>query len=384
MRRRDDGEGGWNRVGNKWKLSKRYGIDSATGTYQRKAFYGITKTEAKEKAEEYEQRLSLNIDVQEAEQKLSVWLPKWFDRRVRSIGMKDTSQDVRRRQIKIILDILGNVAVNELTTQHLDTLCASISAKSTRFDAYILLKRSYQSALKRKLIVLNPFDSHDASPEDVSKRRERGRALTTDEITTLVQRTNTTRIGPMIQFMLETGVRIGEALALQQDDIDFGNSKVTIRHNRTKYGIGTTKSNRPRVLLLAQTTIELLHKQLDTIKAERLMRKRWENTDPSGNEIFVFPSEAGTPSHYSAIARQWRRLVREAGFKDTKKDGGITFHSLRHTWIGTHALHAGVPIHVVKDRLGHQDIRTTLDIYGHVLTGGEESAAAVFEEIFSA
>jgi len=93
--------------------------------------------------------------------------------------------------------------------------------------------------------------------------------------------------------------------------------------------------------------------------------------------------EAGTASSYSPIARQWRRLVREAGFKDTKKDGGITFHSLRHTW-ATHALHAGVPIHVVKDRLGHQDIRTTLDIYGHVLTGGEESAAAVFEEIFSA
>ena len=38
----------------------------------------------------------------------------------------------------------------------------------------------------------------------------------------------------------------------------------------------------------------------------------------------------------------------------------------------------------VKERLGHQDIQTTLDIYGHVLEGGEESAAMVFEDIFSA
>ena len=394
MNKRDHGEGSWSRVstkkngkivGHKWKLTKRYGFNSVTGTYPRKVFYGLTKPECKEKAEAYEQKLALSkyVDLHEAEQKLSVWLPEWHERYVRSSGIKLTTEYDRLRHIRTITEILGNVAVGDLTPVHLDTLCGAITAKSSRYKAYETLKMAYKAAIKRNLIIRNPFDLHDSPPLNPKKSTEEGRALTTSEITALVQRTSDTRIGAMVQFMLETGVRIGEALALQQDDIDFENSKVTIRHTRSdKFGIGTTKSNKPRVLLLSQTTLDLLRKQLETIKAERLLRKRWENTNAAGEEIFVFPSEAGTCWRYSACSRIFRKFVRDLGFKDMRKEGGITFHSLRHTW-ATHALHAGVPINVVKERLGHSDIRTTLDIYGHILDGGEESAATVFADIFS-
>jgi integrase len=61
------------------------------------------------------------------------------------------------------------------------------------------------------------------------------------------------------------------------------------------------------------------------------------------------------------------------------KPQGSALHLLRHT-VTSQMLAAGVPVAVVSARLGHKSIRTTLDIYSHMITGQDEEAVQKWEE----
>lgn len=73
----------------------------------------------------------------------------------------------------------------------------------------------------------------------------------------------------------------------------------------------------------------------------------------------------------------FKRVVAEAGVKPIK------FHGLRHT-CATLMLHAGVPVHVVQERLGHKKIDTTLGTYVHVLPSMQEDAATRLANLLEA
>ena len=58
---------------------------------------------------------------------------------------------------------------------------------------------------------------------------------------------------------------------------------------------------------------------------------------------------------------------------------GSALHLLRHS-MSSQMLAAGVPVAAVSARLGHKSIRTTLDIYGHMIHGQDEEAVRKWEE----
>jgi hypothetical protein len=59
-----------------------------------------------------------------------------------------------------------------------------------------------------------------------------------------------------------------------------------------------------------------------------------------------------------------------------------TFHGLRHTH-ATALIAAGVPVKIISDRLGHANISTTMDIYGHVLPTMQRQAADIMESLWT-
>jgi integrase len=89
---------------------------------------------------------------------------------------------------------------------------------------------------------------------------------------------------------------------------------------------------------------------------------------------FVFTAEDGVPLHADHLAQRFERLVAWAGVP------AIRFHDLRHTH-ATLLLKAGVPVHVVAQRLGHASPALTLSIYSHVLPRQQAAAAAAFAKL---
>lgn len=177
---------------------------------------------------------------------------------------------------------------------------------------------------------------------------------------------------------LATGMRRGELLGLRWKDIDLDNrtiavarSVTTIKNKGEKQYLtqGPTKSGRVRVV------------DIDAQTAERL---RWFRVYRAGNlaiklvnpNMVVLGDEEGAWRLPESFSRTFRQQL--ARFHRTQPANAqipaIHFHAMRHThavWL----LKAGVHPKVVQERLGHETIGITMDIYSHVMPSMVREAA---------
>lgn len=179
-----------------------------------------------------------------------------------------------------------------------------------------------------------------------------------------------------------TGMRRGEALSLRWRDIDLDRGCIRLRRSAgiVRYlGEGAemveddTKSSKPRVIDLDPDTVALLRawrKQRGLI-ALQLAR----------DDALVFGDIEGEYRNGEHVWRQFKRDVARCR-KDVGEDAVpiITIHDLRHTH-ATGLLLAGVPVHVVSQRLGHSSPVVTMTVYAHVLPGNQQDAANTFARL---
>ena len=88
----------------------------------------------------------------------------------------------------------------------------------------------------------------------------------------------------------------------------------------------------------------------------------------------VFTTPIGTPVDPRAFNRVVSGVAKAAGL------GHWHPHELRHSAVSL-LLHAGVPLEVVSEVVGHSSIRVTKDVYGHVLPTGRAVAADAMERV---
>jgi len=136
---------------------------------------------------------------------------------------------------------------------------------------------------------------------------------------------------------------------------------------------GATKSGKPRVIDLDADTVTILrawHKERGSM-ALQLVR----------NDALVFGDIEGQHRNPEHVSRQFARDItrcRLALGEDSVPV--IRLHDLRHTH-ATILLQAGVPVHVVSQRLGHASPTVTLSVYAHVMPGNQRDAANLFARL---
>lgn len=164
----------------------------------------------------------------------------------------------------------------------------------------------------------------------------------------------------MLVFLLFTGVRIGECLALSWDDIDFDNSCININHtlayaNGILYLDTPKTKNSLRTIGMNNTVKELLMKQKDYCKELKIILKK----DYAHPEI-VFPSGLGNYRDRCSVYHSLKRLTAGTEFSD------LTLHKLRHC-NATLLLNTGVELKMISEHLGHSGVEITANIYADVL-----------------
>ena len=162
---------------------------------------------------------------------------------------------------------------------------------------------------------------------------------------------------------LVTGMRCGEVCGLSDGD-------VSARHMRVH--VGCTVVERPRLHRQGMPKSSSGVRNVALV-ADDLARvgeyRRWRSTWLKGPPQALLCTEGGRLLRPSAVSRAFTGLCRSLGLP-----GGVTFHSLRHTF-ATYLLEEGANVRVVQEMLGHSDVRTTLALYAHVLPGRDRDAA---------
>jgi integrase len=139
---------------------------------------------------------------------------------------------------------------------------------------------------------------------------------------------------------LNTGMRLGELIALQWDDIDLVSRILTVQRSDWQGTIGTPKSGKQR-------NIPLNDKVIAALKAHRHLRGPW-----------VFCRDDGSRRSNGEFALALRRIRKLSGLQ------GFEWHGLRHTF-ASHLAMRNVPMRAIQELLGHADMQMTLR-YSHL------------------
>ena len=167
---------------------------------------------------------------------------------------------------------------------------------------------------------------------------------------------------PMALTLCRTGMRLGEVIGLQWGDIDFHGRFLTVQRGRSKSRTETPKNGKSRRVDMSRQLTDMLL-QLKRQRMEEKLKNGWPEIPP-----WVFITNKGTP----LIEGHWREGVFKKALEKAKLRS-IRIHDLRHGY-ATQLISAGESLVYIKDQLGHQSIKVTVDIYGHLVPGANRSA----------
>lgn len=184
---------------------------------------------------------------------------------------------------------------------------------------------------------------------------------------------NTTNFN-ILQLVAYTGVRRGECLGLQWNDIDFKNNTISIKRTRDNYGARTPKTkNSYRTIKIEPFVMKDLESYQKWCKKVMLTQGK-----KLASEDFVFINEYGELIGGYVVDRMFKHNMLKAGILNNQGEAKITFHGLRHTH-ATILLNGGMNVKVIADRLGNTP-EMVYKIYGHVLEELEYQSVNVFSE----
>ena len=244
-----------------------------------------------------------------------------------------------------------------------DRMAKTLDAKSVR-DRHLVLHSiyAYGSAASRKLVSTNPCEHTDLP----KKARKPVKGVTLPEWQALYD--EALRSDPdaadLMLFLVGTGWRWSEAAALLVRDIDDrGQTMVATVSNVFR------RDAADRQVLVEGAKSEAGYRTAAiSPEVAGMVRRRLVGKGP---DAFVFTSSAGKPWRQSNfLARTWKGIVERAGLERRP-----TPHWLRHTHVLL-LVRAGVSLSEVQRRLGHEDIATTINVYGRMIDDVSTAALA--------
>lgn len=232
------------------------------------------------------------------------------------------------------------------------------------------IHRCLDYAMRLGLIPSNPSNMTQLPP----KRKYRGAtAYTPEQLKALLEVFRGDPLETVVTLTVAYGLRRSEVCGLRWEAVDFDKGTLHICHTavldkgRVFYSDETKTATSNRVLPLIPT----MRTYLEKVKAQQS-----ENKTLFGSKYidsgYVCVQSDGSPIRPDYVTPHFQRKLKEAGLPV------IRFHDLRHSAV--YALRqGGCDAKDIQVWLGHSDVSTTLNVYGHLLSGDMSKLGAVMD-----
>ena len=373
-----------------YRASVYLGVDQVTGKKVKTKVTGRTQKEVKQKAKQ--EKIAFQQDGFTRFQATSIasyqeLAELWWESYKYTVK-PNTQDNVKKLLDNHVLPLFGIYKLDKLTTPLIQSIVNKLADKTNKGEpgAYLhydkihaLNKRILQYGVTMQAISSNPArdvvlprNTQKAKKKKVKHFENQDLKKFLDYLGGLDQaKYRNLYEATLYKFLLATGCRINEALALSWSDIDLGNATISITKTLNHLGqINSPKSKASyRDIDIDQGTITMLKTyQL------RQIQEAWKL---GRTETVVFSDFIHDYPNNKTLGNRLKTRFKRAGVPN------IGFHGFRHTHASL-LLNSGIPYKELQYRLGHSTLSMTMDIYSHLSKENAKKAVSFYETALKA
>ena len=364
MAKRGNGEGSVRKHSGRWLTTFPTGLYKENGKREYIYRYTDTQAEAVEVLHQLQAEKAMGISQSTTAVTVGEWMETWIEKHKAPKLAPATLTSYRNNFRLHIKPYLGNIPLKKLGTYQIQRCLDAIGGSCSTFvKNYNIIHGALEKAVELGMIVRNPCKGV-AFPEDDT---ETMRVLTQEEQERFINALAGEYYRPMLLMYLYSGLRLGEGIPLTWDDIDLNkrtirvNKKAIVRHDFDSHtaklevqDFCKTKSSRRKVVITSGLVGVLRAHKAEMMGQAEKAGKEWSESD------LAFPNTKGNMVYSRNLQTSLEKIFARAGIE------GATMHTLRHTY-ATRCFEAGVDIKAVSEQLGHANVKTTYNIYVHLL-----------------
>jgi integrase len=310
-----------------------YNVDGKRTTISTKT---SSKTEAVKFLRKFQKEI-LHVEINESTKFLSEFAEEYYKYVLASKSHK------YYKSVKLsfnhLLKYTGDVSLDGLNARILEQFITNSfsRAQSATLLYFRTLKAAFSKAVDWEYLYENPFKKI----KPPKQARNFPAFITQEEFELIINHTENEIMRNIFITAFYTGLRLGELTNMKWSWIDFEKRTIKILNSE----IFNTKSKQPRIIPLHNIVFEILQRKFKIITHSK--------------EDYVFVKNTTFRFNDDYISKLFKKAVRKSKLSDN-----IHFHTLRHSF-ASRLVQNGVSLYVIKELLGHQDIKTT-QIYTHL------------------
>lgn len=379
--------------GKKWSFTIDLSRDSNSGERIQVTKSGfMTKKDAQIMAAKIIQDSANGVFINEKDITFSEFVAEWL--KIYEKTSKISSLRVRKHESTKLIEYFGNLKIKNITKLMYQNALLDLQnrglALNTISGVHVTATMIFKKAIEFEIIKSNPTEyakvpKEKKTIEEIENEDKKVKYLERSELIEflkIARQKGLERDYEVFLTLSYTGMRVGELCALKWSDVNFNSNTISI--SKTYYN--PTNNTKEFYLLTPKTNSSIRTIEIDDTVTKALKKLKFlqedikRTTEDYYDGDFVFAktvNNAGYPEHIKLIENRMERLLKLAGI-----DKKLTPHSLRHTHTSLLA-EAGVGLFEIMDRLGHQDDKTTKQVYLHITNTMKKEAVSKFSKLMA-
>ena len=276
---------------------------------------------------------------------------EWLDRQ----AVRERTREVHSWALREhLVPYFGRRRLDQITVDDVAAYIAAMRRKGLRGSTILTtlrpLSKILAHAARRGAIPINPCSQLERGERPRLDDQRPKRILTLQEMHELLDACDCEQYRCLLELLLTSGLRIGEALGLCVGDLDQRHALIRVEHQ-----LGRDGERTPLKTQESRRAIDIPPQLMQRLVA--LVRERGALDEPSA---FLFASRNGTGVVRKVARGALDRAVKAAGLPAPKP----SLHDLRHSHASM-LIALDTPVVDVQRRLGHRKPDTTLRVYAH-------------------